>query len=255
VAAFLDIVLFLVFVAVPAAAVCTQVIPLRLGEVTFHDTDLAHAWMLVAQYAEGTFEQRFGYPTGYFYLDRKRSHQPSRILMREFQPAGAITDGCSTQLGALSLTGFEGGCATGCLGFFVIAFIGAPFFLVSACDRFFRLVLRSRVDVSLTAAGPDTVASFAFHGPGGYSLRRRYAQAFEKPTLPAGLGLDVAPAAAEGPEGGAPSSGRPVMPQSADGQSADGQSADGQPASGQPASGQPASGRPAGGRHASGSVT
>jgi hypothetical protein len=71
--------------------------------------------------------------------------------------------------------------------------------LVSAFDRFFRLILRSRVDVSLKAAGPDTVASFAFYGPGGYSLRRRYAQVFEKPTLPATLVGDGAPAV-EGPQ-------------------------------------------------------
>lgn len=186
-----DLVLFLVFVAVPVAATCTQVIPLRLEAVTFHDTDLAHAWTLVGQYAEGTFEQRFGYPTGYFYLDEKRSQQPTRILMREAQPAGAITDGCSMQLGALSLSGFEGGCGAGCLGILAIGFIGAPFFLVSAFDRFFRLVLRSRVDVSLKTSGPDVVAAFAFYGPGGYSLRSRYAHVFDKPALPASLSIDV----------------------------------------------------------------
>jgi hypothetical protein len=228
----LEVVLFLLFIVVPAVAIGTQVIPLRLGDITFRDTDLEHAWGLVAQYAYGTFEQRFGYPTGYFYLDEKRSRPPSRLLMREYQPAGAITDGCSAQLGAASLTGFEGGCLTGCMGIMVIAFIGAPFFLVSACDRFFRLVLRSRVDVSLAASGPDTVASFAFHGPGGYSLRRRYARAFEKPVLPASLGLDIA---AEGQAGDPPPGG--------------GQSASGRPAGG-PASG----GRPAGGRHASGNA-
>jgi hypothetical protein len=117
--------------------------------------------------------------------------------MREAQPAGAITDGCSMQLGAFSLTGFEEGCAAGCFTFFAVAFIGAPFFFVSMFDRFFRLILRSRVDVHLEAAGRDSVASFAFYGPGGYSLRRRYVQVFEKPTLPASLGLDVTPPAAE----------------------------------------------------------
>jgi hypothetical protein len=225
VAVLLDAVLFLAFIVVPAAAICTQVIPLRLGDVTFHDTDLVHAWELVAQYAEGTFEQRFGYPTGYFYLDTKRSQQPTRLLMREFQPAGAITDGCSMQLSSLSFSGFEGGCATGCLGFFMIAFIGAPFFLVSAGDRFFRLVLRSRVDVSLTASGPDAVASFAFHGPGGYSLRRRYAQAFEEPTLPTALGLDVVPPVTDGPAGDPPPDGQPVAGRSASGRHASGNAA------------------------------
>jgi hypothetical protein len=193
---FLDFLLIVVFVLVPIAAVCTQVIPMRLADVTFRDTDLAHAWMLVGQYAEGTFEQRFGYPTGYFYFDAKRSQEPSRLLMREAQPAGAITDGCSAQLAAMSLGGFDEGCGAGCIGIALIGFIGAPFFFVSIFDRFFRLVLRSRVDVSLVAVGSDVKASFAFYGPGGYSLRRRYAQVFEKPALPAALGIPAGPAPA-----------------------------------------------------------
>jgi hypothetical protein len=190
-AGFIDFLFILVFIVVPITAICTQVIPVRLGEVRFRDTDLTHAWVLVGQYAEGTFEQRFGYPTGYFVLDEKCSPQPSRILMREAQPAGVITDGCTAQLSAMSLSGFEGGCGAGCMGFFAIAIIGAPFFIVSALDRFFRLVLRSRVDVQLRQAGPDVVASFAFYGPGGYSLRSRYARVFEKPALPSSLGLGL----------------------------------------------------------------
>jgi hypothetical protein len=212
VAALFDVVLFLVFVAVPAAAICTQVIPVRLDNITFHDTDLNHAWDLIGLYAEGTFEQRFGYPTGYFFTDDKRSRKPARLLVREAQPTGAITDGCSMEIGALSLSGFDGGCATGCIGFFMIAIIGAPFILVSVLDRFFRLVLRSRVDVSLVASGPDAVASFAFYGPGGYSLRRRYAQVFEKPALPAVLEMDPVPSIGPVTAADPPSASRPTAP-------------------------------------------
>jgi hypothetical protein len=210
---FFNLLLILVFIVVPIAALCMQTIPMRLGNVTFRDTDLEHAWLLVAQYAEGTFEQRFGYPTGYFSVEDKRSQRPHRILMKEAQPAGAVTDGCSLQLGQLGLAGFDEGCGAGCLWFCAVAFIGAPFWLVSVFDRFFRFMLRSRVDVQLRAAGPDSVASFAFYGPGGYALRRRYAQVFEKPTLPAALAVDPGtptgerPAAA--PAGGRPAPGRP----------------------------------------------
>lgn len=183
-----DILLVLLFIVIPAGALCMQTIPSQLNGITFRDTKPEYAWQLVALYAEGTFEQRFGYPTGYFYVDEKRSTKPARVVAKEFQPTGAITDGCSAQLGSLSLSGFEGGCAAGCLGFLTIAFIGAPFFLVSVLDRFFRFMLRSRVDVRLAVSGQDTVASFAFYGPGGYSLRRRYAQVFERPVLPDSLG-------------------------------------------------------------------
>jgi hypothetical protein len=197
-----NILLVLIFIVLPVAALCMQTIPVRLDDVTFRDTRPDYAWVLVAQYAEGTFEQRFGYPTGYFYVDDKRSTQPTRVLLKEFQPSGAITDGCSAQLGSVSLSGFEGGCTAGCIGICLVALIGAPFFLVSILDRFFRLMLRSRVDVKLTVSGADTVASFAFYGPGGYSLRRRYAQVFEKPALPAILS-DVTPTADGGRAEGA----------------------------------------------------
>jgi hypothetical protein len=196
--AFFDFLLILVLVVVPVVAMCTQAIPLRSGDVTFRDTDPEHAWGLVAQYAQGTFEQRFGYPTGYFSVDEKRSERPRRVLIREVQPSGAITDGCSAQVGAASLSGFDEGCGPGCLAFMVIIFIGSPFILVSMFDRFFRLVLRSRVDVGLRESGNDTVASFAFYGPGGYSLRRRYGQVFEKPALPAVVQPAAPPAAATG---------------------------------------------------------
>lgn len=182
-----DILLFVVFIGVPVAGLCLQNIPKRLDDVRFRDTDQAIAYGLVAQYASGTFEQRFGYPTGYFYLDKKRSQRPSKIVMKELQPAGAVTDGCAAQLGVASLSGFDGGCAAGCMTIFVVAFIAAPFFLISTMDRFFRFLLRSRVEITLQSEGQDTVASFAFYGPGGYALRTRYAQAFARPVLPATL--------------------------------------------------------------------
>jgi hypothetical protein len=187
----LDILLILFLLIVPIAAVSTQVIPLRIASVTFHETDLAHAWLLIGQYAHGTFEQRFGYPTGYFFADEKRSQQPTRLLIREAQPAGAITDGCSLQISEMSMAGFGEGCGPGCMMFFAVAFLGAPFLLVSFFDRIYRLILRSRVDVRLQATGSDAIASFAFYGPGGYSLRRRYAQVFEQPVLPAALAPPV----------------------------------------------------------------
>jgi hypothetical protein len=186
-AVLLDLLLVLIFVVVPVAAICMQNIPARLADVTFRDTAPGNAWHLVGQYAEGTFEQRFGYPTGYFQVDDKGTKQAERLVMREAQPAGAITDGCALQVGALGLSGFEDGITTGCLMFMAVAFVGAPFFIVSTLDRFFRFALRSRVDVRFTRSGPDTIASFAFYGPGGYALRSRYAQAFAKPELPTAL--------------------------------------------------------------------
>jgi len=199
--------LFIVFfIIVPIGAVCMQTIPLRMANVTFRDTDPVYGYRLVRQYAAGTFEQRFGYPTGYFHVDDRRTRGPDRLVMREAQPAGAVTDGCTAEVGSLGLSGFEEGCGPGCLMFAVVACVGAPFFAVSTMDRFFRFMLRSRVDVRFAQSGADTVASFDFYGPGGYALRRRYAQAFAKPELPAALTevpVQTRTQAPDGPEGAA----------------------------------------------------
>lgn len=57
--------MFLEFIVLPVTAIVIQVVPVRLADITFHDTDPEHAWFRVAQYAESTSEQKFGYPSGY----------------------------------------------------------------------------------------------------------------------------------------------------------------------------------------------
>ncbi|MBO0820081.1 MAG: hypothetical protein J2P26_04445 [Nocardiopsaceae bacterium] len=174
------------FVVVPGVALGTKTVPLRIADVTFRDTSPVYAWELVAQYAQGTFEQRFGYPTGYFSIQDMDATRPDRLLMREMQPAGAITDGCSRRASAFSRSGFGsgGGCFGGCFLFVAGTAVGLPFYCVSAADRFCRVLLRSRVDVRFSASGADTVASFAFYGPSAWALRGRYKKVFARPALP-----------------------------------------------------------------------
>ncbi len=191
-------ILFLViffFIIVPLAGLATRLVPMRLEGVTFRDTSPAVAWQLVHQYAIGTFEQRFGYPTGYFNPDDKQSQPGKRLVMREMQPTGAITDGCSAALGAAGAAGADAGWA-GCLWVMMIMTIGSPFFIVSFLDRFCRFLLRSKVDATFAPAGADTTASFSFYGPSGYVLKNRYAQAFARPELPLSL-ADPVPAPAQ----------------------------------------------------------
>lgn len=183
------------FVVVPLAGLATRVIPMRLEGVTFRDTAGPVAWQLVHQYAIGTFEQRFGYPTGYFNPDDKQSQQGKRLIMREMQPTGAITDGCSASLGAVGAAGADAG-MIGCLWVMMIFTIGSPFFIVSFLDRFCRVLLRSKIEVTFTQSGADTIASFSFYGPSGYVLKNRYAQAFARPQLPPTL-APSAPASEE----------------------------------------------------------
>ena len=173
-----------VFLVLPTVALSAKFIPAKLSNVRFSETDPSHAWALVAQFAEGTCEQRFGYPSGYFSIDSKRAEHGKRLVMQENQPAGAVTDGCAFSIGAMSFAGFEEGIGVGCIMFFVVALCAAPFVVVSAADRFFRNVLRSRIDVAVRAHGPDALVDFRFFGPGGYAMRNRYARAFAPPELP-----------------------------------------------------------------------
>lgn len=163
---------------------------MRLPQVIFHDTSPSYAWELVAQYAEGTFEQRFGYPSGYFFIEKARTMQPDRLSMKEMQPVGAITDGCASSVGGFSNGALKSGCApVGCVVAVIGICCGLPFFIASALDRFCRAVLCSRVDVRFTASAADTVVSFTFYGPSAWALRGRYAKAFDRPLLPPELAV------------------------------------------------------------------
>lgn len=208
--AFLAIVFFVV---VPVAALGVKFWPMRLEDVVFRDTDPNHAWFLVAQYAEGTFEQRFGYPSGYFALDEKRSIQPARVLVKEAQPAGSVTDGAAVNLGALSTSGFEEGFGPGCLMFVAVTFIAAPFILISVLDRVYRFLFRSRVDAAIIQEGRDCRVRFSFFGPSGYSMRSRYELAFATPVLPPQFQVAYsAPQAARPVEPPAPAPAAPPAP-------------------------------------------
>ncbi len=127
-AGFIGFLFIFFFIIVPAAGISTQLIPMRMQDVTFRGTSPAISWEIVGQYAFGTFEQRFGYPTGYFYPDEKLSAKGARLLMKEAQPAGAVTDGCSMQIGSLGAAGLEAGCLGGCLWVWAISLIGLPLF-------------------------------------------------------------------------------------------------------------------------------
>jgi hypothetical protein len=180
----LQLLAVVVFLVLPAVALTAKIVPAKLSAVRFSETDPTHAWALVAQFAEGTCEQRFGYPSGYFSIDSKRTEQGRRLVMQENQPSGAVTDGCAFSMGSMSFAGFDEGFGVGCMMFFVVAICAAPFIAVSAADRFFRNVLRSRIDVAVRAEGPDALVDFRFFGPGGYAMRNRYARAFAPPELP-----------------------------------------------------------------------
>jgi hypothetical protein len=179
--------LFTVIVFIGAAValgglVC-RLVARPLDDITFHDTAPDHAGFLVAQFAEGTYENRFGFPTGFFAIDEKKTDPPNRYLFVEAQPMGSVTDGCAAHIGAFGASGIgEGG--AGCLMVLVSAMMAAPFVAISFVDRLYRSMMRSKIQIDVRASGTDSIVSIAFYGIVGYLLRSRYAAAFAAPTLP-----------------------------------------------------------------------
>lgn len=165
--------------------VCSKV-PRKLEPVTFRDTAPQHAGVLVAQFAEGTFENRFGFPTGFFHVDEKKTKEPERYVFKEAQPIGTVTDGCAVNIGSMGAAGLGEG-LYGCLWMLVVGCMAAPFVLISTVDRLYRAMMRSRVQIDVRKAGADCVVTVAFYGISGYLLLSRYALAFATPKLPEGL--------------------------------------------------------------------
>lgn len=163
-----------------------RVVARRIEPVTFRDTSPDYAGVLVAQFAEGTFENRFGFPTGFYHLDDKRTSRPERFVYVEAQPQGSITDGCAMNIGAAGSAGLGEGVA-GCVWFVGACIVAAPFVVVSVVDRLYRTLMRSRIQIDVKADGADSTVSLAFYGISGYLLMARYRAAFAPPELPEGL--------------------------------------------------------------------
>lgn len=117
-------------------------------------------------------------------MNEKKSVEGARVVMNEAQPSGSVTDGCAVGAASLGAVGFDEGLGAGCISMMFALLVAGPFILISAADRFFRRLFRSRVDVRFTVDHSDTIASFAFYGPGGYVLSQRYAEVFATPLLP-----------------------------------------------------------------------
>lgn len=182
----------LVFVLVPLATIVVlvagvglRIFPSRIEAIRFQDVSPAYVYGLLGSYSDGTYDGRFGYPSGFFSHNEKKSAPGQRLVFDEAQPSGAVSDGCAAGITAGGIG--AGADIGGFVGFF-IAWLGfmvaLPFIIVSFLDRVYRKMLRSRVDVRLTKDGTDVVATFAFHGISGYFVKAKYTRAFAPPALP-----------------------------------------------------------------------
>ena len=168
-----------------------RVVPLRIGDIRFRDTDKDHAATIALSYAEGTYENRLGYPTGFYVYDEKSSRMPDRIVLKEAQPMGTVTDGCAVGAASMGAIGFEDGCGAGCVTTIFATIIAMPFVIVSFLDRMYRAALRSKVTFELRSDGADTVATLSLAGAGAYLMKSRYEKVFNLPELPESVRPEV----------------------------------------------------------------
>lgn len=174
-------------ILVAAIGLCCRFIPMTVDNVRFRDTDEAYAAHQIGQFAEGTYENRFGFPTGFFHLRDDKSQMPRRMVFQEAQPTGSVTDGCAVGIGSFGALGFDEGCLIGMAWLFVTAIVALPFIIVSAVDRLYRKAMQSKVTIDLRSAGGDSVATMKFYGISGYLTKTRYEKAFRPPALPVDL--------------------------------------------------------------------
>lgn len=161
-----------------------RMFPRKIGDVRFRDTDVTYAAGIALDYAEGTYENRLGYPTGFYVFDENKSQMPQRIVLREAQPMGTVTDGCAYEASSIGAVGFDEGLGTGCITSLIAAAIATPFWIVSTLDRLYRNLLRSKVTFEFRADGADAVATLSLSGVGAYLMKPRYEKVFNPPELP-----------------------------------------------------------------------
>jgi hypothetical protein len=193
---------FIIIVLMVVAGIALRLIPRKLGPVRLNKVAPAAASRLVGDFIASSYETDFGYPSGYFQIERTTE---TEIVATEWVAKGSHF----TQI----LVGFYRailafGAAFGCVGMYItfcIAALLTPALLYAALtETLLKYLLRSRIQATFERAGDGTQVTFTLRGPTAILVGRRLERAFNEPTLPARVaslaGIVVTqPAAGTGP--------------------------------------------------------
>jgi hypothetical protein len=176
-----------------------------LPPVLFAEVSPPYAAGIVSSFLEGVSETRFGFPSGVFRINPRKTIADSRITAAEMQPNYSVTDGCaaaSTSAGAGVISGADG-CVEILIAIFIFAFILGPIFALNLTEKMFRKLLESEVRADLEpVSNPDgTMVTIRLRGVNALLMRSAYQQALSQPTLPEDIAIASgvqAPAAATG---------------------------------------------------------
>jgi len=166
-----------------AAGIALRFLPRKLPPVQLHKVAPAAASRLVSDFIASSYETDFGYPSGYFQIERATE---TEVVAREWVTKGSHF----TQiLGGFYRAIFAFGTGCGCFALYIafcVAAVATPALLYAALtETILKYLLRSRILATLERAGDGTQVTFTLRGPSALLVGRRLDQAFREPALPA----------------------------------------------------------------------
>jgi hypothetical protein len=174
---------FVIIVLMVVAGIVLRLIPWKLPPVRLHKVAPGAASRLVSDFIASSYETDFGYPSGYFQIERATE---TEVVAREWVAKGSHF----TQiLGGFYRAILRFGTGLGCLGVYItfcIAALATPALLYAALtETLLKYLLRSRIQAVFERAGDGTQVAFTLRGPAALLVGRRLQQAFHEPVLPA----------------------------------------------------------------------
>jgi hypothetical protein len=196
---------FIIIALMVVAGIVLRLLPRKLPPVQLRKVAPSAASRLVSDFISSSYETDFGYPSGFFRIERATE---TDIIAKEWVAKGSHF----TQiLGGFYRAILGLGSAFGCLGLYItfcIAVFATPALLYAALtETLLKYLLRSRIEVAFERTGDGTQVTFTLRGPSALLVGRRLERAFHEPVLPVRVatltGLAAAPATPAGAPRGA----------------------------------------------------
>lgn len=154
--------------------------PVRLEQV-----GVEQAYDEIDQFLFGLYEGRFGFPSGFFMTNDKKSRPGQKLVHDEWVLKGTVLARVTRAVSAFCANTFAG------VGILVALLLLACFWLYLGiwmwlAEQAAKFLLRSRITAVITPLpdSPGCEVRFRTRGPCALLLRGRIARAFQTPTLP-----------------------------------------------------------------------
>jgi hypothetical protein len=154
---------FVIIALMVVAGIALRFLPRKLAPVRLRKVSPVAASRLVSDFIASSYETDFGYPSGYFQIERATE---SEVVATEWVTKGSHF--------TMILRGFYRGilglgAEFGCVGMFIVFFIAAlatPALLYAAlAETLLKYLLRSRITAALDRSGDGTQVTFTLRGP------------------------------------------------------------------------------------------